>query len=387
MARIRERSPGVWEITVSAGRDPQTRRWSQVSKTIRGPIGRDGKVPRAIQAAAEDLAVEARSTPRTQSGSVAEVIDAYIELRRSRGAAPKTISGYETMAVRIKRSLGAVDVSKLTGSDLDHFYSELLDEGRAESTVHHHHALLRASLRQAVRWRKILYSPADQATPPSPRSPEVRPPEPPDVGRIITRCCLEDRPQLARLVLVAALTGMRRGELCALRWEDVGDNSVVIRRSLSDLKGRVEVRPTKTHKVRKIALDEMARATLLAQLNDAEESCQACGTQLAADAYVWSQYPDHREPWRPGRVTQEFRGLVGREGIAIRFQDLRHFAATQLLGAGIDVRTVAGRLGHGADQTLGRYGHFMPAQDIRAAEALGRTLGPVITAAAAIANT
>jgi integrase len=382
MARIRELSPGKWEITVATGRDPQTGRYGQASKTIRGPVGRGGKAPRAIRELAEEFAVEQRDAPTSRAGTVGEAVDAYIALRAARGAAPKTIDGYEQLAKRIRVSLGDVRVAKLTGADLDRFYSQLQLEGRAATTVHHYHALLRSVLRQGVKWGTIRYSPADRASPPSPRSGEMRPPEPEEIVRLVARARKENRHQLGRLVLFASLTGMRRGELCAIRWADVGDDSLVVRSSISDLPNRPIIeRPTKTHKVRRIALDEMARAVLLEQLEETQGQCRACGVELTPDAFVWSQHPTHIEPWRPDRITDAFRFLAAREGIAVRFHDLRHFAATQLLGAGIDVRTVAGRLGHGADQTLGRYGHFIPAQDVRAAEALGRALAPAMPTA------
>jgi integrase len=325
MARIRELSPGKWEITVATGRDPKTGRYGQASKTMRGPVGRSGRVPRVVREIAEEFAVEQRDAPTSRVGTVAETVDAYIALRAARGAAPKTIDGYEQLVGRINRSIGDIKVAKLTATDLDRFYSELQREGRADTTVHHYHALLRSALRQAVKWGTIRYAPTDRASPPSPRSAEMRPPDPEEVVRLVVRARVENRPQLGRLVLFAALTGMRRGELCALRWADVGNDNLFVRRSISDLPNRPIIeRPTKTHKVRRIALDELARAVLLEQLEAAQEQCRACGVELTTDAFVWSQHPTHSEPWRPDRITDAFRFLTAHEGIAVRFHDLRH---------------------------------------------------------------
>ena len=82
------------------------------------------------------------------------------------------------------------------------------------------------------------------------------------------------------------------------------------------------------------------------------------------------------EPWRPDRVTLAFKRLCSELEIeGIRFHDLRHFAATSLLSAGIDVRTVSGRLGHAnASTTLGTYAHFVGASDRRAADVLGEVI-------------
>lgn len=107
-----------------------------------------------------------------------------------------------------------------------------------------------------------------------------------------------------------------------------------------------------------------------------------CGTELVKDAYVFSDSEDCSEPWIPSRLTLAYRRLCDEfELTGMRFHDLRHFAATRLLAAGIDVRTVSGRLGHvNAATTLGTYSHFIGAADVHAADVLGEIVSPrVIT--------
>jgi integrase len=96
----------------------------------------------------------------------------------------------------------------------------------------------------------------------------------------------------------------------------------------------------------------------------------ACGVSLSADAYVFSHEADGSRPIRPGGVTQRFTALARRLGVQCRLHDLRHFLVTQLISAGVDVRTVSGRVGHrdGGPTTLGSYAHFQAAQDRTAAE-------------------
>ncbi len=106
--------------------------------------------------------------------------------------------------------------------------------------------------------------------------------------------------------------------------------------------------------------------------------CAAVGVALEPEAFVWSQSPDYKQPLRPSRVTTKFTELRSRLCLgSIRFHHLRHFAATVMLAGGIDVRTVAGRLGHSRPTlTLQTYTHVMDVTDRKAADILARSITP-----------
>ena len=103
---------------------------------------------------------------------------------------------------------------------------------------------------------------------------------------------------------------------------------------------------------------------------------EVCRVSLVEDAFVFSNSPDGGEPWFPDSVSRSFKRLCVREGLHnVRLHDLRHFVATQLLGAGVDVRTVAGRLGHrNAATTLNVYAHFLEQTDRAAADIIGQVI-------------
>lgn len=107
-----------------------------------------------------------------------------------------------------------------------------------------------------------------------------------------------------------------------------------------------------------------------------ESRAEFCSVTLDPKAFLFSDHERGTEPWRPDRVTLAFRRLcIGLELPGIRFHDLRHFAATSLLSAGIDVRTVSGRLGHAnASTTLGTYAHFVGAADRQAVDVLSQVV-------------
>ena len=112
---------------------------------------------------------------------------------------------------------------------------------------------------------------------------------------------------------------------------------------------------------------------VMGHLDAMRARAEACGVALAEDGFVFSHVPDGGEAWYPASVSRSFKRLCDREGIAnVRLHDLRHFVATQLLGAGVDVRTVAGRLGHrNAATTLNVYAHFLEQSDRAAADVIG----------------
>src|SRR5207249_7398753 len=156
-------------------------------------------------------------------------------------------------------------------------------------------------------------------------------------------------PSLAVYVLVAAATGARRSEVVALRWSDIDlrKGAVVIGRGVVLGPDGLVEKDTKTHSSRRIALDAATTDLLRAHRQKAEEAARLCGIALPGDAYAFSDSPDGSTSWRPDYVTQAFARLADAAGLPdVRLHDLRHFVATRLLANGVDVRTVAGRLGH-----------------------------------------
>jgi len=132
---------------------------------------------------------------------------------------------------------------------------------------------------------------------------------------------------------VAAATGARRSELLALRWSDVDEASarMSISRGLVNGPNGLVVKDTKTHGVRRVALDPKTAEVLAEHRRRAEKAAVTCGAVMAPDAYVFSHEPDSSAPWRPDSTTRAFRLLVERAGTPhVRLHDLRHYVATRL---------------------------------------------------------
>ena len=200
--------------------------------------------------------------------------------------------------------------------------------------------------------------------------------------RVLKRAS-ESSPELACFLVLASATGARRSELVALRWRDtdLADGIVRIERGVVTGPDGLVEKGTKTHAARQVALDGHTVATVRAHRERMSERAQAFRVELTEDSFVFSNVPACSEPWYPDSVSRGFKRLCAEEGLAgVRLHDLRHFVATQLLSAGVDVRTVAGRLGHrNAATTLNVYAHFLADADRSAADVIGNIIAPNTT--------
>jgi integrase len=377
---IRQRGD-AWELRVYVGRDPTTGRKKYLTRTFRG-----GK--RAAEQELAKLVVEVGGGGHSsQDTTVSDLIDQWLELITPERS-PTTARGYRWIVDHyILPALGEVPLSKLKPAQLDTFYGNLRTNGGSKgqplspASVRQVHAILRTSLNQAVKWGWLASNPVLKATPPRIRRPEIVPPEPADVLRLIAEADIVD-PDLGAFLRTSCATGARRGELCALRWRDVDlkGRRVVIAHNLVEGKdGELVEKDTKTHAARRIALDDTTVEVLREHKKRMEVRAKACGATIGPDCYAFTRSVDGIKPWVPNEVTKVFIQLRDRVGLTgVRLHDLRHFAATRLLAAGVPVRTVSGRLGHAnAATTLGVYAHFVEESDREAADALGAVLkGP-----------
>lgn len=233
------------------------------------------------------------------------------------------------------------------------------------------HGTLNAALNAAVRAGELPFNPARHAEVPRRQRTKVQPWSPQEYG-VFLDYLQDTHDPMAPLFRMAGHTGLRRGELCGLRWTDVDlrRRVLVVRRQILDIgAGRMIGKPkTRSGEDRIVDLD-VGTTRVLHQLRQRRD--QHMGTTGGAD-YVFTR-PDG-QPWHPATVSHRFRRLNTLAGVPrCRFHDLRHLAASLQLAAGVDIAIVSKRLGHSTYTiTADTYCHLLPGVGRAAAEAAAR---------------
>ncbi|WP_083914330.1 tyrosine-type recombinase/integrase [Ilumatobacter nonamiensis] len=366
-----------WEARVYVGKDVLSGKERYATRTIHGSKKEAERVLNRLLVDAE------RGTAAKTGANVGELLMTWFEFARH-DFSPKTVRETRGFIDRdLVPALGDVPLTRVTAAMLDKYYAALRSgEGRerplAPATIRRIHGILRRALQQGVRWEWLGANPAASASPPRIPPTSVKPPSPETLGRLLELALKED-PDFGAFLYFSATTGARRSEVIALRWTDIlqVQRVVLIARGvvIGD-DGRVE-KTTKTHASRRLALDDLSVQLLAGVRERAEDRAHACGIQLSDDAYVFAGDVEGTTTWYPDSVSRSFRQLCKKAGVGkFRLHDLRHYVATQLLTEGVDVRTVAGRLGHrNAATTLNVYSHFIEASDRDAADVLSGLVG------------
>lgn len=366
---LREKSPGVWEVRFESARDPVTGQRRQLSKRVHGNKREAQKVLNTLVAEAQAGRYDGTSS------TFGELAAKWLTLIKN-NLSPTTLRTYRSILKNhILPGLGDRPVNSIRPGDLDLLYQGLTHQVQlSPATVRQVHAIIRRALRQAVMWGWITSNPAANATPPRLVKPRLTPPNATQVNELIHYARKRD-PELGHFLQIAASTGARRGEVCALRWNNLDTTlmTLTIERSIAEVPGGLKEKSTKTHASRRIALDPVTLKVFEAQRAIVEARAELVGIKIAANAYVFSREPNCLIPWTPGNVTNQFQVIREALGYDImRLHDLRHFAATRMMTAGIPVRTVSGRLGHANPATtLSVYTHFVEASDQDAAVIMG----------------
>lgn len=276
--------------------------------------------------------------------------------------------------------LGTVRLSKVTAPRLNAFYAELLREGRADGgslsarTVRYVHTILRRAFEDAVRWQQLARNPASHANPPKPKASELSVWDETQL-RAFLASVVDDR--LYSLWVLAATTGMRRGELMGLRWTDIDFSAakVFIRQTRVSVRYEVATSQPKTKTSnRGIAIDSASMNALRSFRAAQLEERLAFGPGYKETGLVFTR--EDGEPLHPETVTDMFkRRAAGANLPPIRFHDLRHTYASLALKGGIHPKVVSQRLGHSSIAiTLDTYSHVLSGVDEDAADAVSRMI-------------
>ncbi|MFI5712924.1 tyrosine-type recombinase/integrase [Kribbella sp. NPDC051620] len=294
----------------------------------------------------------------------------YVELRRCRD--------------HCKKTKGQTDHRTVREHECDDRCRPHQCRPLAASTIRQIHFILQGALKAAGRWKWVTNNPiADAEPPPAPKG-NPRPPSAKQAARIINEAFKD--PDWGALVWLTMVTGHRRGELCAIRWAhlDLDHGVLHLEKAIGQRGAKKWEKDTKAHQDRRITLDLETVEILREHQTRFKTRTSGLGLELRDDAYVFSLAPDGSRHLIPDSVGQRYRKLAERLEIKTTIHKLRHYSATELIAGGVDIRTVAGRLGHGGGgtTTLRAYTAWSSEADQRAAGTLATRMPARPTTAA-----
>ncbi len=353
-----------WRLKFDAGTDAATGKRLTRYHTFRGTKAEaQAEAARIIASTTTGQYVDASKE------TVAQFAERWLADWADHALSNKTWTRYEELLRKhICAHVGTLPIQKLRAADLQRVYAAMAKAGLADGTRLNAHRVTHRMLRHATQWGVVHQNVAALVDAPTVSDREVKIPTAAEVRAMLE--ALHGR-VLRTIAAVALGTGMRRGELLALRWQDVDLDGAKLRveRALEETaRGGLVFKPPKTrHGRRTITLPPSTVAALRTHWRTQQEQRLALGLGKApADALVFATWDG--ETRVPTSFSKEWAAAMAKAGLLIVFHSLRHYHASALIASGLDILTISRRLGHGSPTiTLGVYGHLFKTDDRAAA--------------------
>lgn len=383
---IRQRGKDTWQIQVSNGYD-QAGKQIRITRTVHGSY-RNASTTEKLLAA--EVAKNCQSQKAPQKMTLHEFFLYWLDNYAKSHLAPKTIELYKYEFRRIDIALGAKSLDKIEPRHILMFYNNLqrcprLDrrEGHlSPSSVRKYHILLHLLFKRAVRWQILFSNPVDKVDPPSYKycnEKVILTPE--EAGRFLL--FLKEEPLKHQVwSLLAIALGLRRGEIFGLQWKHINfENKTVFIEQSSRAKdgGGVIIGPTKTRQTRLLSVPD----SLMHLLSDYRAE-YASLRETTANKWLGSRDPKENFlfttwdglPGCPDAMNTWLRRFTAAHDLPkISPHSFRHMTATYLITAGVDLRTVAGKLGHANSTTTQTiYSHLLQKAEHETADVMDKIL-------------
>lgn len=347
-----------WEARVTVGRDPGTGK--QIQRSITGKTQKE--VREKMQSIS--VAINEGTYQEPSKMTVGEWLDIWLRDYLG-GVKPRTVQSYKGQVENhIRPAVGAIRLETLNTHTIQSLYNSLGAErdgkpGLSAKTIKNVHGVLHKALQQAVAVGYLRFNPADACTLPRVERKEIQPLDNEAITAFVKAI---QGHKFENVYIVTLFTGMRRGEVLGLKWDNVDfkRGTLTINKQLQgipDKKGEFQLISPKNHKGRTITPAATVMAILKKQQARQAEMRLKAGGMWEDAGFVFTDELGHH--LSPHTVYHNFKTIAASIGLpAARFHDLRHSYAVAALMAGDDIKTVQGNLGHHtAAFTLDVYGH------------------------------
>lgn len=400
---ITQLSKNIWKVRVNLGVDPITGKRRIISKNVRGTKADARKVRDEIRKEHEKgIKVDAAKV------TLSEFIEIWADARRMSGkSAEETILSDCGKLKHVEKHIGHVPIREIDAATIERVYALVREEaGLGGTSMNHIHIQLKSVFRKAVDYDVIMRNPCDRVDAPKKDEPKRSSLDTADLMRFAKAVDDAEKEEVAKLLAkeermkrlnrtqsresirgictlsciqafrIALATGMRRGEILALEWSNVDFDRQTISVTQSRTKAGKNKPPKSKAGIRTIHIDGSTCECLKHWKEMQKEYLTDLGIEQAGSFPVCcSDKGDYIDTSNFERFWRKFKSQYGFEGL--RFHELRHTQATQLLANGVDVKTVQTRLGHASPSiTLGTYAHAVPENDEAAAGLLGSIINP-----------
>lgn len=360
---IQQLPNGKYKVQVTIGRDVNGK---QIRKSV------------TINSQKEAVSIKNKLINEQQEGALvkpnkcklSDYIERWLSMKETQ-LKKTTFESYDYICRKyLFPSLGMLQLQKLTTAQINDYFNIKIKEGISPRTLSKHKIILHGVIDTAIKEGLLSLNPVNNCRSLGSKRETMKVFSPNEIKQLLdTAKNIATKKgkhftQIYHIVLLALATGMRRGEVLALKWDciDREKNTVTIAESISQVKGGLHIDVPKSKSSRRtISVDQR----VLMELQE---------LKLEGSDFVF--HTNKGKPLSPENVGRSYRNLLAEVGLkGFRFHDLRHTHATQLIAEGFNIKMVSERLGHNdISVTLQLYVHALPKQDREAAERMASCL-------------
>lgn len=339
----RRRNTNKWECTL-VHTDPLTGEDVTTYHTV------PGKTRNQAEQARCDLIVqlELEGLSASSDMTLQQFMHLFLDYKvKSKTIESSTIRGYRGETKMICRYIGSEELSRLTIPVVNAWMASMSQDGYAPKSISKCFRLLKQALNYAIAQDLIKKNPCNFCKPPKRVKTKINALPREERSRMLDLARRAQPNALAVAIELMLTTGMRRGEVCALMWDDFDEakREITVSHSLGNGEGGFYLKEPKSGRTRNIPLTEHTFNMLKDMQDDVKWMCKKLKVRLG-QSYILGTLETESRPYNPTQLGKDFGAFCKMNGFDCTLHDLRHTFATYMIAEGADVRTVSDYLGH-----------------------------------------